>query len=78
MDGSKPSQYMGRKPRKNDNVKFFSGDFSLKNAQRSGRQVEVTETHIKAIMISDRHSTTQQTEMQFKKSCQNWKSCFGA
>ncbi|KAK1118283.1 hypothetical protein K0M31_015325 [Melipona bicolor] len=39
--------------------RFRSGDFSLKNAQRSGRPVEVDETHIKAIIDSDRHSTTR-------------------
>ncbi|XP_015189848.1 PREDICTED: histone-lysine N-methyltransferase SETMAR-like [Polistes dominula] len=38
---------------------FRSGDFSLKNIQRSGRPVEVDETHIKAIINSDRHSTTR-------------------
>lgn len=38
-------------------VKFLSGDFSLKNAQRSGRPVESDETHIKAIIDSDAHST---------------------
>ena len=41
-------------------AKFRSGDFSLKNAQRSGRSVEVDETHIKAIIDSDRHSTTRE------------------
>ena len=40
-------------------VRFRSGDFSLKNAQRSGRPIEVDETHIKAIIDSDRHSTTR-------------------
>ncbi|EFN89187.1 Histone-lysine N-methyltransferase SETMAR, partial [Harpegnathos saltator] len=39
--------------------RFHSGDFSLKNAQRSGRPVGVDETHIKAIIDSDRHSTTR-------------------
>ena len=29
-------------------AKFHSGDFSLKNAQRSGHPVEVNEIHIKA------------------------------
>ncbi|EFN65190.1 Histone-lysine N-methyltransferase SETMAR, partial [Camponotus floridanus] len=41
-------------------AKFCSGDFSLKNAQRPGRPVEVDETHIKAIINSDRHSTTRE------------------
>ena len=40
-------------------VRFRSGDFSLKNAQRSGRPIEVDETHIKATIDSDRHSTTR-------------------
>ncbi|EFN84366.1 Histone-lysine N-methyltransferase SETMAR, partial [Harpegnathos saltator] len=40
-------------------ARFRSGDFSLKNAQRSGRPVEVDETRIKAIIDSDRHSTTR-------------------
>lgn len=39
--------------------RFRSGDFSLKNSQRSGRPVEVDETHIKAIVDSNRHSTTR-------------------
>ncbi|XP_012240641.1 histone-lysine N-methyltransferase SETMAR-like [Bombus impatiens] len=41
-------------------AKFRSGDFSLKNAQRSGRPVEADETHIKAVIDSDRHSTTRE------------------
>lgn len=41
-------------------AKFRSGDFSLKNVQRSGRPIEVDETHIKAIIDSDRHSTTRE------------------
>ncbi|OAD62868.1 Histone-lysine N-methyltransferase SETMAR [Eufriesea mexicana] len=41
-------------------AKFHSGDFSLKNEQQSGRPVEVDETHIKAIIDSDRHSTTRE------------------
>ncbi|KOX70315.1 Histone-lysine N-methyltransferase SETMAR [Melipona quadrifasciata] len=41
-------------------AKFRSGDFSLKNAQRSGRPVEVDETHTKAIIDSDRNSTTRE------------------
>ncbi|EFN82317.1 Histone-lysine N-methyltransferase SETMAR, partial [Harpegnathos saltator] len=40
-------------------ARFRSGDFSLKNAQRSGRPVEVDETHTKAIINSDLHSTTR-------------------
>lgn len=36
------------------------GDFSLKNAQRSGRPVDVDETHIKVSINSNRHSTTRE------------------
>ena len=41
-------------------AKFRSGNFSLENAQRSDRSVEVDEIHIKAIIDSDRHSTTRE------------------
>ena len=41
-------------------AKFRSGDFSLKDAQRSGRPVEVDKTHIMAIIDSDRSSTTRE------------------
>ncbi|XP_068974748.1 histone-lysine N-methyltransferase SETMAR-like [Bombus flavifrons] len=41
-------------------AEFRSSDFSLKNAQRFGRPVEVDETNIKAIIDSDRHSTTRE------------------
>ena len=41
-------------------AKFRSANFSLKNAQRSDRPVEVDETRIKAIIDSDRHSTTSE------------------
>ncbi|XP_043498852.1 histone-lysine N-methyltransferase SETMAR-like [Polistes fuscatus] len=40
-------------------ARFRSGDFSLKNAQRSGHSVEVDEAYIKAIIDSDRYSTTR-------------------
>lgn len=40
-------------------ARFRSGDFSLKNAQRSGRPVKVNEDCIMAIIDSDRHSTTR-------------------
>ena len=39
--------------------RFRSGDFSLKNSQRSGHPVEVDETQTKAIIDSNRHSTTR-------------------
>ena len=39
--------------------KFRSGDFSLKNAQRSGRPNEFYETHIEASIDSDRQSTAR-------------------
>ena len=40
--------------------KFRSGDFSLKDEKRSGRPVEVDDDLIKAIIDSDRHSTTRE------------------
>ena len=51
---------MGMKPWKKGSVKIglsSSGDFSLKNAQRYSRSVD--ESHIKAIIDLDRHSTTR-------------------
>lgn len=41
-------------------AKFRSGDFSLKDEKRSGRPVEVDDAQIKAIIDSDRHSTTRE------------------
>ncbi|KAK6062057.1 hypothetical protein COOONC_00272 [Cooperia oncophora] len=41
-------------------AKFRSGDFSLKDEERSGRPVEVDDDLIKAIIDSDRHSTTRE------------------
>lgn len=41
-------------------AKFRSGDFSLKDEPRSGRPVEVDDDQIKAIIDSDRHSTTRE------------------
>ncbi|XP_047367610.1 histone-lysine N-methyltransferase SETMAR-like [Vespa velutina] len=49
-------------------ARFRSGDFSLKNAQRSGRPVEIDEIHIKAIIDSDRHSTTRDIAEKLKIS----------
>ena len=40
--------------------KFRSGDFSLKDEKRSGRPVEVDDDLIKAIIDSNRHSTTRE------------------
>ena len=40
--------------------KFRSGDFSLKDEKPSGRPVEVDDDLIKAIIDSDRHSTTRE------------------
>ena len=40
--------------------KFRSGDFSPKDKKRSGRPVEVDDALIKAIIDSDRHSTTRE------------------
>ncbi|KAK1132027.1 hypothetical protein K0M31_016168 [Melipona bicolor] len=44
--------------------RFRSGDFSLKNAQRSGRPVEVDETHIKAIIVTAQHETLQRSSIR--------------
>ncbi|GFW06318.1 histone-lysine N-methyltransferase SETMAR [Trichonephila clavipes] len=41
-------------------AKFRSGNFSLKDEKRSGRPVEVDDDLIKAIIDSDRHSTTRE------------------
>ena len=41
-------------------AKFRSGDFSLKDKKRSGRPVEVDDDLIKAIIDSDRHSSTRE------------------
>lgn len=40
-------------------AKFRSGDFSLKDEERSGRPVEVDDDQIKAIIDNDRHSSTR-------------------
>ena len=48
-------------------VKCRFGDFSLKNWQRSG-SVEVDETHIKAIIVSDRLSTSSEIVEKFNLS----------
>ena len=40
--------------------KFRSGDFSLKNEQRSGRPNEVDDDKMKAIVVSYRHVTVQE------------------
>lgn len=45
-------------------TKFCSGDFPLKNQQRSGRSVEADDDKIKTIIDSDRHSTYR--EIAFK------------
>ena len=42
--------------------KFRSGDFSLKDKQRSGRPNEVDDNQIKAIIKSDRHTTVREIE----------------
>ncbi|GFV48376.1 histone-lysine N-methyltransferase SETMAR [Trichonephila clavipes] len=41
-------------------AEFRSGDFSLKDEKRFGRPVEVDDDLIKAIIDSDRHSTTRE------------------
>ena len=53
--------------------KFSSGDFSLKDEQRSGRPNEVDNDQIKAIIESDRHVTVREIEdilkIPIKQSC---------
>ena len=41
-------------------AKLCSGDFSLKNAQQSVRPVKVDDTHIKAFINLDAHSTRRE------------------
>ncbi|KAF7382237.1 hypothetical protein HZH66_013669 [Vespula vulgaris] len=52
-------------------AKFRSGDFSLKNAQRSGHPVKVDETHIKVIINSNCHSITREIveELNISRTC---------
>ena len=46
--------------------KFRSGDFSLKDEQRSGRPKEVDDDQIKTIIESDRHVTVREIEEMLK------------
>ena len=46
--------------------KFRSGDFSLKDEQRSGRPNAVDDDQIKAIIESDRHVTVREIEEMLK------------
>ena len=46
--------------------KFRSGDFSLKDEQRSGRPNEVDNDQIKAIIELDRHVTVREIEEMLK------------
>ena len=46
--------------------KFRSGDFSLKDEQRSGRPNKVDDDQIKAIIESDRHVTVRKIEEKLK------------
>ena len=48
------------KERQSKLVWQISGDFLLKDEKRSGRPVEVDDDLIKAIIDSDRHSTTRE------------------
>ena len=48
--------------------KFRSGDFSLKDEKRCGRPVEVDDDLIKAIIDSDRHSTTREIAEKLRVS----------
>ena len=45
---------------------FHSGDFSLKDEQRSGRPNEVDDDQIKAIIESDRHVPMREIEEMLK------------
>ena len=45
---------------------FCSGDFLLKDEQRSGRTNEVDDDQIKAIIESDRHVTVGEIEEMLK------------
>ena len=47
-------------------VKFRSGDFSLKDEQRSGRPNEVDDDQIKALIESDCHVTVREIEEMLK------------
>lgn len=49
-------------------TKFRSGDFSLKDEQRSGRPNEVEDDEIKAIIESDRHATVRELGEKLKVS----------
>ena len=46
--------------------KFRSGDFSLKDEQRSSQPNEVDDDQIKAIIESDRHVTVREIEQMLK------------
>ena len=46
--------------------KFRTGDFLLKDEQRSGRPNEVDDDQIKAIIKSDHHVTVREIEEMFK------------
>ena len=47
--------------------KFRSGDFSLKDEQRSGRPNEVDDDQIKAVIESDRHVTVREIKEMWDK-----------
>ena len=46
--------------------KYRSGDFSLKDEERSGRPNEIDDDEIKAIIESDRHVTVREIEEMLK------------
>ena len=48
--------------------KIHSGDFSLKDDQTSGRPSEVDDDQMKAIIVSNRHVTVQETAKRLNAS----------
>ena len=61
-------------------AKFRSGDFSLKDNQRSGRPIDVDDDQIKAIIESDRHISVREIAERLNVShttIENHLKCFG-
>ena len=51
---------------RNGLIKFRSGDFSLKDEPRSGRQSNVDEDDIKVLIVLDHHVTVREIEAKLK------------
>ena len=49
-------------------TRFRSGDFHLKNAPRSGRPTKVDDDKIKAMIVNNRRSTTQEIAKKLNRS----------